>query len=350
MSPHLRGEFVEYYNGYVRGYSKAALFSRTRHNREEIYKELELEAVDVDVFRPVIFSKPIPTLRAVFGGQIMAQAILAAYRTVPKGYVLHSVHTYFLLAGDPTRLATYHVDRIADGASFARRSVTAKQGGRKFVMLLASFHRAEAARLSHQVAMPSVPPPENCATREEFLESQLPEARGNAVYTKLLEDNLQICRELASPIEMRYLDITDCQWHKWWKKEAGPAVSQFWFRCKRALPDRLEVHQALGAYLSDNGMVVCSGKPLAHPHTAFSLVGSLDHTVWFHAPFRADEWLLFDLRTVRSSSNRNLNRAHIFTEAGVLVMTMAQELIMRLDEKQNTARGPTDVLLPQPKL
>ena len=261
----------------------------------------------------------------VFGGQVLGQAVSAAEQTVPVERRVHSLHGYFLRKGDTTKPIIYDVDRIRDGRSFTTRRVVAIQKGRPIFNLSASFQEPEEG-FEHQVALPTAPPPEDLLSERELarkFEDALPEwMRARALGEK--------------PIEIRPVDPSD--------PRAAPAAReprrQAWFRASGELPEDPRVHQHLLAYASDFQLLGSTLQP--HGVSWFSpgmQIASLDHAMWFHQPFRLDEWLLYDMDSPATSSGRGLARGQFFTREGVLVASTAQEGLMRRWPK-SSADGP----------
>jgi acyl-CoA thioesterase-2 len=250
----------------------------------------------------------------VFGGQVLGQAVTAAMRTVPAERVVHSLHSYFLRPGDVKAPIIYNIDRIRDGSSFTTRRVVAIQHGEVIFNLAASFQRVEEG-FSHQDAMPTVPAPEDVPTEQER-------------YTKHGE---QLPPAIAAwalaerPIELRVVDEPN-PFH--------PPVSApdrcVWLKAKHRLPDDVGLHRALLAYASDSAFITTAMKP--HGATWWTKgmqVASLDHAIWFHRPFRVDEWLLHVMHSPNAAGSRGLVFGKVFTRDGVLVATTAQEGLTR---------------------
>ncbi|WP_069811251.1 acyl-CoA thioesterase [Streptomyces sp. TP-A0874] len=283
---------------------------------------LDLEAVDEDTFRGA--NRPAAVSR-VFGGQVAAQALAAAGRTVPGDRGPHSLHAYFLRPGDPGTPIIYSVDRIRDGSSFATRRVVAVQQGQPIFHLSASFQRAEQG-LEHQEPMPKAPDPRTLPTAAERL----------ARHAHLFPNPLVVRRllEIGEAIDLRY--VLDPPY-----LTAGTArepASQVWFRVAGELAgaaDRPLLHYCLATYASD--MTLLDSVLLAHGRGGWSLgdiVGaSLDHAMWFHRPFRADEWLLYDQLSPSSAGGRGLGQARIYTEDGRLAASVVQEGVMRVPRR-----------------
>lgn len=282
---------------------------------DELIRLLDLEDIEDDVFRGV---SPDIDMQRVFGGQVAGQALVAAARTVGDDRHIHSLHAYFLRPGDPKRPILYEVDRQRDGRSFATRRVVAVQHGRPIFNLSASFHVPEEG-YEHQFAMPAdVPPPE---TLDDF-------ATRLAPYADQLGDWLTRPR----PIDVRYAD-----WSPQDRREAQPPVSRVWAKANGVLPDDPVLHACVVTYLSD--MTLLDTTLLPHPRTYMNpnvQMASLDHAMWFHRPFRADEWLLYDQDTPSAAGGRGLARGFFYTAAGDLAISVVQEGLIRPD----TTRRP----------
>jgi acyl-CoA thioesterase-2 len=268
---------------------------------------LDLEPIEVNIFRGV---SPNEDRQRVFGGQVAAQALMAAGRTVDVGRP-HSLHAYFLRPGDPTVPILYEVDRIRDGRSFATRRVVAIQHGRAIFNLSASFHVDEEG-LSHQFPMPDVPPPEELDTLATRLEPY--------------RENLADWFSRPHPIDQRH--IGDLPFMHGKGKEP---VQRLWIRADGTLPDDPLLHACIAAYASDMSLF----DTMLAPHEVrwddpHFMGASLDHCMWFHRPFKADEWLLYDMDSPTASGARGLARGFMFTREGELVVSMVQEGLMRL--------------------
>ncbi len=267
---------------------------------------LDLEPIEVNIFRGV---SPNEDRQRVFGGQVAAQALMAAGRTVEIGRP-HSLHAYFLRPGDPTVPILYDVDRIRDGRSFTTRRVVAIQHGRAIFNLSASFHVDEEG-LSHQFPMPDVPPPEELESLATRLEP----------YREILEDWFS----RPHPIEQRHVGDLPFM-----PRTSKDPYQQLWIRANGKLPDDPLLHACIAAYASDMSLF----DTMLAPHDVRwddpdFMGASLDHCMWFHRPFRADEWLLYDMDSPSAYGARGLARGFMFTRGGELVVSMAQEGLMR---------------------
>ena len=257
----------------------------------------------------------------VFGGQVIAQALAAAERTVEEDRAAHSLHAYFLRGGSEDHTIDYAVDRQFDGGSFSNRRVVASQQGTPIFNMAVSFQRQQAG-LEHQVAeMPQVPEPEELESddilRERFAEKL--SGRAKAFFLQ------------PRPIEIRASNA-----RHWMSEGPQPPVQNSWFRAKAPLPDDPRIHRAVLAYLSDMQLLGTS----IMPHGLSWMRGevksaSLDHAIWFHDSFRADEWLLYATDSPWSGGNRGFNRGQVFARDGRLVASVAQEgMIRKVDPKR----------------
>jgi acyl-CoA thioesterase II len=273
---------------------------------------LDLENLGGDAFRGY---SPETAGKQVYGGQAVAQALVAAQRTVPEDRPVHSLHGYFILAGDPKTPIDFFVERVRDGKSFTTRRCSAKQNGRIIFSLEASFQLREPG-LEHAVSPPDVPQPETLPTTSalaERLRSFLPRAA--------LEHMAQ-----PSALDIRFVDPQAIIGGA----ALGPTRQSIWFRIIGPLPENQLLHSALLAYLSD--MTLLNTALSAHGLTIFDpsfQVASLDHALWIHRPFCADEWLLYVQDSPNASGARALTRGQLFTREGRLVASVAQEGLLR---------------------
>lgn len=278
----------------------------------DLIRLLDLEPIEHNIYRGQ--NRDVGTSR-VYGGQVLAQALVAAARTVPPDRPIHSMHGYFILAGDLSVPVVYFVDRLRDGGSFTTRRVTAIQHGKAIFNLSASFHRPEEG-LSHQVEMPQAPDPESLVPELEVIRArrdEIPES---------LRDTLTQDR----PLDFRPVDDADP-----FGTEARPPSRCLWVRSDGPLDDDPLHHQAVLAYASDYGLLVTALRPHGRSHRDPRLmVASLDHSIWFHRPFRADEWLLYAVESPFSGDGRAFTRGTYFTRDGDVVASVAQEGLVRV--------------------
>ena len=251
----------------------------------------------------------------VFGGQVIAQALHAAEATVEPNRPAHSLHAYFLRGGSEDFAIDYQVTRDFDGGSFSNRRVVASQQGRPILNLTASFQKHEEGLHHVDTAMPVVPPPEDLepeiVARRRFAAQARPEARHHFLTER--------------PIEMRAVEG-----RHWTNPAPAPPRSHSWFRAVAPLPDDPRIHRAVLAYASDMTLLGTCALPHGLSWARGEIISaSLDHAVWFHAPFRADDWLLYATDSPWSGGGRGFNRGRIFTRDGRLVASVAQEGMIR---------------------
>jgi acyl-CoA thioesterase-2 len=287
----------------------------------EFLSLLDLEPLEHNIYRGQ--NRDLATGR-VFGGQVFAQALVAARRTVAEGRDAHSVHGYFLREGDLKAPIVYFVDRPRDGRSFTSRRVTAIQHGEAIFHLSASFHIAEPG-LDHQTAMPDVPDPDTLPSELDLIRARadkLPEAL-RAVVTQ------------ERPIDIRNIEPAD-PFARLERQDPARAARRIWFRVKAPIPDAPWIHQAVLAYASDYGFLPTALLPHGIAFRDPRLfIASLDHTVWFHRPFRADEWLLYVSDSPSAYGARGFVRGSVFRRDGTMVASMAQEGLLRLREARD---------------
>ncbi|MGW0597658.1 acyl-CoA thioesterase [Streptomyces sp. NPDC002776] len=283
---------------------------------QDLLDLLDLEQIEEDIFRGQSRSAVVPR---VFGGQVAAQALVAAGRTVPEDRLAHSLHAYFLRIGDPGAPIVYTVDRMNDGRSFTARRVVAVQHGQPIFALSASFQRPEQG-FEHQAPMPAAPDPATLPTSEERL-------RG---YGHLDRGILEKFLEARAAVDVRYVDEPPFGRFG----EPREPHSQVWFRTNGKLDSEVDdplMHVVLATYVSD--MTLLDSVLLAHGRGGWAVgdvVGaSLDHAMWFHRPFRADEWLLYDQHSPSASGGRGLGQARIYTQDGRLAVSVIQEGVVR---------------------
>jgi acyl-CoA thioesterase-2 len=272
---------------------------------------LDLEPLEENLFRG---RSPQQGWQRVYGGQVLGQALVAAVRTVPDDRVAHSLHGYFLLAGDPSRPIVYNVERVRDGRSFTTRRVTAIQHGRAMFVMSVSFHGEEPG-LDHQNAMPQVPPPEALPSEQQLAAKLLAH----------LPENMKSYWERERPIEMRPVDVS-----RYFAREKRAPEQMVWMRASGRLPGAFPLHQCVLAYSSD--FTLLDTALIAHGRLMFDKsmqLASLDHALWFHRPFRADEWMLYVQDSPSSHGARGFCRGNLFTRDGALIASVAQEGLMR---------------------
>ncbi|MGA2400422.1 MAG: acyl-CoA thioesterase II [Syntrophobacteraceae bacterium] len=278
---------------------------------EELLKLLKLEQIDENIFRGQSQDLGFGN---VYGGQVLGQALSAAYRTVPRERRAHSLHAYFLRHGDVEEPIVYNVDCIRDGKSFTTRRVVAVQKGRAILNMAASFQTDEPG-FDHQDLAPPVPGPEGLASELELV-SRIADQIPAPIREKLL------CRP---PIEVRPVDPMNL-----FAPEKREPLRYNWIRAIGEMPDDLPVHHCLLAYASDYGLVVTSLYPHGQSFWQPAMqVASLDHAMWFHRSFRMDDWLLYAMQSPNACNARGLGYGKVFNRQGLLVASVAQEGLIR---------------------
>ncbi|CAA9358654.1 MAG: Acyl-CoA thioesterase II, partial [uncultured Microvirga sp.] len=249
---------------------------------DDLLAILDLEQLEINLFRG---RSPQSGWQRVFGGQVIGQALVAACRTV-EGRHPHSLHGYFLLGGDPKVPIIYEVDRIRDGKSFTTRRVVAIQHGEAIFSMSASFHREEHG-FTHAAEMPKVPAPEDLPGEQEIRANVMP----------MMPDPVRAYFERERPIELKPVEFK-----RYMSREPMEGKFHVWIRATGRLPDDPAIHQCVLAYTSD--MTLLDSSLIPHGRTVFERAiqaASLDHALWFHRPFRADEWLLYTQDTPSAS-------------------------------------------------
>jgi acyl-CoA thioesterase-2 len=278
---------------------------------EQLIEILDLEPLEVNLFRG---RSPDESRQRIFGGQVAGQALVAAGRTVEKGST-HTLHAYFLRPGDPTTPIIYMVDRIRDGRTFTTRRVAAIQHGQAIFHLSASFQPDEPGP-EHQMPMPEAPDPETVPNFEERI-AKIP--------TDKLPEDVRAWIRRERPIEVRSVGAGSPFDHT-----KRPPVQLTWIRARGRLPDSLLLHQCIVAYASDMTLL----DTITLPHGIVWSDGryamaSLDHAMWFHRPFRADEWLLYAQESPIAHGARGFATGRLFTRDGTLVVSVVQEGLIR---------------------
>jgi len=291
------------------------LYLRWMNTAEELLDLLNLERIEENIFRGNNYQSP---WKRVFGGQVLAQAIHAAHQTVPEGRTVHSIHAYFLLAGDISVPIVYNVQRSRDGGSFTTRRVSAIQKGSPIFILAASFQE-KTEGFDHQIDMPDVPGPESLPSDIELIH-----------HLKDKAPHLYKRYNHARPIEFRPVEASD---------PLNPIASEpfrhLWLRAKGTLSDDLRIHQEVLAYVSDYNLLATAILPhRTKLESKTMFLASLDHAMWFHRPFKADEWLLYQLDSPSASNKRGFTRGNIFDREGRLIASVVQEGLMAVSREK----------------
>ena len=277
---------------------------------------LNIEQLEVNLFRG---RSPQDRWQRVFGGQVIGQALVAACRTV-EGRTPHSLHAYFLIGGDPKVPIIYEVDRIRDGKSFTTRRVVAIQHGQAIFTLMVSFHNDEPG-LEHQATMPEVKPPEDLPTEAQIRATVLPS----------MPEAVQRYYKSERPIELRPVE-----YGRYLGQKSENGKFNVWIRTTGKLPDDPAIHQCVLAYASDMSLLDTALVP--HGRSLFEqdfMGASLDHALWLHRPFRADDWLLYAQESPSMTGSRGFARGLIFRRDGALVASVAQEGLVRIRRKED---------------
>jgi len=278
---------------------------------QDLIERLDLEKLEEDLFRG---NSPQNGWQRVFGGLVIAQALMAAQRCVDADRLVHSLHAYFMRPGDPSVPIVYQVERIRDGASFTTRRVLAIQHGKAIFSMSASFQLEEPG-FDHQVAIPDVPRPEQLMGEMEFREAFLAKA----------PDMVKKYWGRERPIEIRPVSLV----HYLSKEKLDPQA-HIWVRATGIVPEDGHYRAAILAYLSD--MTLLDTSLYAHGTSIFDpdlQVASLDHAMWFHRPCALDDWLLYTQDSPSAAGARGMTRGSIFTRDGSLIASVAQEGLIR---------------------
>jgi acyl-CoA thioesterase-2 len=279
---------------------------------DDLHNLLDLEYIEHNIFR----GRSIDIgSGSVYGGQALAQSLVAAQRTVDDARVPHSMHGYFILPGDVDAPIVYEVDRLRDGKSFTTRRIVAIQHGRPIFNMAASFQAPEDGA-EHQTEMPDVPGPDDLPRELDLIravEDQIPEAV-RSVYTR------------ERPIEFRPVDPVDP-----FDPATKPPANHVWLRARGTLPDDRLTHQSMLAYATDYGLLSTALRPHGLSFVQPDLqLATLDHALWFHRPVQVDGWLLYVTDSPSASGARGFTRGQLFSEDGTLVASVAQEGLMRV--------------------
>lgn len=278
---------------------------------EQLIRTLDIEPIEVNLFRG---SSPQVGWQRVFGGQVIAQALVAAQRTVESDRHVHSLHAYFMRPGDPSVPIIYQVERLRDGGSFSTRHVLAIQHGKAIFTLSASFQLDEPG-FDHQIPMPTVPAPEELPGEEEIKERFLAQAP------------VALRRYWQSD---RAIEIRPQSFKHYISDDKLEPQQNVWVRAKGPVPDDRLTQAAVLAYLSD--MTLLDASLYAHGTSIFDQsiqVASLDHAMWFHRPFKLDDWILYAQDSPSASGARGMTRGSLFTRSGELIASVAQEGLIR---------------------
>lgn len=278
---------------------------------DELLSLLKLEMIEPDLFRGQ--SQDLG-FRALFGGQVMGQALSAAQETVDKDRIVHSLHSYFLRPGDASKPVTYQVESIRDGGSFSTRRVKAIQSGKVIFYMTASFQLSESG-FNHQDKMPEVQGPEDIPSYHDFI-VKYQDALPPVMREKFLSEK---------PIEIRTVEQ-----YNWVQPKKVEGKTHTWLKANGELTDDLRIHTCMLAYASDFHFLPTALLPHGVSHWSPNFqIATIDHTIWFHRPFRLDDWLLYCMESPSSSNGRGLVKGQIFNRQGELVASTMQEGVIR---------------------
>lgn len=279
---------------------------------DDVIAANRLERLDDNLFRGYGNWGPVARL---YGGQVMSQAMSAAQQTVTGNFVLHSMHCYFMRPGDPKRAVIYDVELIRDGKSFLTRRVTARQHGHAIFSCQLSYQKPESG-FDHQTPMPQVVGPDNLRSEAEYLAGEF--RRGGVITPEQ-----SVPREW--PIEFHPIDPVDFR-----NPQPQKPLSQVWMRAPAPLPDDLALHQQLLGFASDHNILITALRPhgvtFMTPGLQFA---TIDHAIWFHRPFRIDDWLLYETESPSTSNSRGFSIGRVYQRDGTLVASVTQEGLLR---------------------
>jgi acyl-CoA thioesterase-2 len=278
---------------------------------DDLLSLLDLETIEEGLYRG---DSQDLGFKAVFGGQVMGQALSAAKETIVEERLVHSLHSYFLRPGDAAKPIVYDVENIRDGKSFSTRRVKAIQNGKPIFYMTVSFHNEEPG-VTHQASMPNVPGPENLRSSLEFY-------RENA---NLIPEKIRDKVLCDKPIEMRPVNFQSP-----FKPEVTLANRYVWFKANGEMPNDPRIHKYLLAYASDFEFLPTALQPHGLSFMQPNMqVATIDHAMWFHREFRMDEWILYAIDSPSASGGRGLVRGQFFNQDGVLIASTMQEGLIR---------------------
>ncbi|XP_013732154.2 acyl-CoA hydrolase 2-like isoform X5 [Brassica napus] len=288
------------------------------NQRSLLERILYMDPLDWNVFRG--FTLPnAPALGKVFGGQFVAQGLAAASKTVEFMKLVHSLHAYFLLSGDTNIPIIYEVSRLRDGNNFATRRVDARQKGKTIFTLFASFQREQQGFDHQESNMPHMLPPETLVSRDEMLQRRMTDHLIPRYYRN------KVATQYTAPLP---IDIRFCEPNYSTEERKSPSRLKYWFKARGELSDDQALHRCVVAFASDLMYAFISSDP--HLKKRMSAVPvSLDHSMWFHRPLRADDWLLFVMVNLTASQSRGLATGEMFNRKGELVVSLKQEALLK---------------------
>ncbi|XP_077983384.1 acyl-coenzyme A thioesterase 8-like [Glandiceps talaboti] len=287
---------------------------------------LNLEELESNLYRSSNHWKPMGNARRLFGGQVVGQALVAAGKTVPPEFHVHSLHAYFVKGGQPKKSIIYQVERTRDGGSYATRSVQARQFGEAVLTMQASFHIQEFSKFHHQHIMPDVPPPEDLLNQTEMTKKH---------FKKLPESVQNYIREhqaVEIPIEIKpVIPQVPVFIAKHTMKDTDEPKIILWIKARGTIGNDELINRCIAAYFSD--LMLASASRISKPSIEATMITSLDHAMWFHAPFRSDEWMLYECESPRSGGGRGFNLGRLWKQDGTLAVSVAQESVLRSEAR-----------------
>ncbi|XP_048773891.1 acyl-coenzyme A thioesterase 8-like [Ostrea edulis] len=294
--------------------------SETDQNEDPSGSFLTLESIDVNIYRASAKSlwRPVGS-RFVFGGQVVGQALTAAFNTVQEPLLLHSLHCYFLRGGNNEKPIVYHVDRTRDGKTYTSRNIKATQDGVPIFSMQASFKIDETDPLEHQFTMPVVPNPEDLISSKEYMKNRLE--------TEELTDiqRMRISEYLTQSIHIESRPVDPLVYHG---QKQGEPRRYVWVRAMEHIGDNMQLQQCVAGFISDLALLGAARQP-APVGYQLGFVTSLDHSMWFHNPFRADEWMLYEIESPQCGKGKAFATGRMWRRDGTLAVSIAQEGVMR---------------------
>ncbi|WAR13344.1 ACOT8-like protein [Mya arenaria] len=297
---------------------------------EVVRSFLTLESLDPNIFRAPTKTLWHPTgSRFIFGGQVVGQALVAACNTVSPEHHVHSLHCYFLRGGNSNWPILFHVDRTRDGETYSSRNVKATQDGKAIFTMQASFKTDEKQEYAYQMEMPQVPGPENFKDTDDLLKMRL-DAKGISdkekdYINRMLSNNISI---LIRPLDP----------HAYYKVKPAEPRRLIWMKANGNIGEDYKLHQCVAAYMSDFSLLGTALQPGGSNYRT-RFMTSLDHTIWFHNPFRVDEWMLYELFSPHAGNGRAFCSGRVWRTDGTLAMSIAQEGVVRVEPKSQTAKA-----------
>jgi acyl-CoA thioesterase 8 len=283
---------------------------------------LDLEKLDVNLYRSKHLMPGMPSSRRVYGGQVIGQALVAASETVPSVFHPHSLHCYFIKAGDKDIPILYHVDRVRDGRSFCTRFVKAVQEGESIFTCQLSFHKEEEHSITHQHVMPNVPPPEECPDAADIFRSHLEDPDLSPERKAKLKERLN---QIPSTFDMRPTNVD-----AFLRVKATEPYYCLWVKAKGPLGADVRLHHCAASFISDSTMIATALLPHAAAGFQMGMVLSLDHSIWFHRfKFAIDDWMLYETESTIAAASRAFINGRLWSQDGTLVLSTAQEGLIR---------------------